>query len=530
MERKIVWRSSTMIAGDVIRRNARRYPGKVALITEDFEFSYKELNERINQLCHALQEKGLKFNSKIAILANNLHHYVEVFFAAAKCGMVSVPINWRFSKREWSLLLSRSDVEMLIVEDQFTDDVDEIRPELPMLEQYIIIGDDKDGWLNYEHLYTHCSKNEPSTAVHPEDEVFLWHTSGTTGPPKEVIWTHENWLAGVRDVIISHEVNSDCVFLSAIPAFHIGFGWLLCTYMYTGATFVMLDRFDAGEFLQTIEGRRITDTLLLPTMINMLCEHPDIENYDYRSLRLFIYGGSPMNLKLLEKATTIFGPVFHQDYGFSEQAGAVTFLPRKDHIIDGTEKQRKRLLSCGKEMISNDVRVLNDQGEEVNAGEIGEIVVRGDNLMKGYWKSPEETAKYLKDGWYYTGDMATIDEDHYIYIVDRRKDVIISGGENISSREVEEIISTHHGVSECVVIGVPDDKWGEAVKALIYPKPGMKLMEEELIEHCKERLARYKAPKSIDFWNEPFPKTPIGKIKKAELREKYWLGQERKIH
>jgi len=254
-----------------------------------------------------------------------------------------------------------------------------------------------------------------------------------------------------------------------------------------------------------------------------------VEKRDFSSLRQVMYGASPMPVPVLERAIGVFGQVFTQLYGLSEQSGALIRLPQEEHILHGTEAERRRLGSCGQEMLSDWVRVVDHEGQDVVPGQVGEIIANGPNIMKGYWQEPEYTAQALRDGWLYTGDLATVDEDRYIYIVDRKKDIIISGGENISSREVEEAIYGHPGVLECAVIGVPDPKWGEAVAALVVSKPEIQLTEEEIVQVCLENLASYKKPRLV-FFVEALPRTPMGKVMKEALREQYWAGQGRRVH
>jgi long-chain acyl-CoA synthetase len=265
-------------------------------------------------------------------------------------------------------------------------------------------------------------------------------------------------------------------------------------------------------------------------MINVLLNHPEVDSYDASSLRTLIYGASPMPVELLKKGLKKWGQVFSQGYGMTETAPILTTLHQWDHIVDGTPEQVRRLSSCGKQVLGVEVRVVTACGEDVKPGEIGEIIARGPNVMLGYWRMPEATAEALKDGWMHTGDLATVDEEHYIYILDRAKDMIISGGENIYSVEVEQALSTHPAVLEAAVIGIPDERWGEAVHAVVVRKPGMQVSDEELIAHARTQIAGYKAPRSIEFHGETLPKSGAGKILKRELRDPYWVGKSRKVN
>jgi acyl-CoA synthetase (AMP-forming)/AMP-acid ligase II len=296
-----------------------------------------------------------------------------------------------------------------------------------------------------------------------------------------------------------------------------------------GGRSIILPGFEVDLLLKTIEKERVTHLLLVPTMINMMLNHPDLKKYDLSSIRTIFYSASPMPVERIKQALQVFGPVLIQGYGCTESSALITYLPKEDHAFEGDPKKLKRLASCGVPIMTCDVRVVNEKEEDIKPGEIGEIIERGDDTMMGYWKDPERTAETLKNGWLYTRDMATVDEEGYIYIVDRKADMIISGGYNIYPTEVEEVLYRHPAVFEASVIGVPDDLWGESVKAIVVLKEGMRATEDELIQHCKNCLSSYKKPKSIDFVRD-LPKNPYGKILRRKLREKYWVGQERMVH
>lgn len=518
-----------MVLGEILDRNARRYPDKTALVFEGRSYTYAQLNQRVNRLANGLLSLGAQKGDRVAVLAQNCSEYAEVYCAAARGGLVTAPVNWRFVERELVKVLNFVEPHTLIVEAEFAQTVETIRSQVPCLKSIICFGGPWPGMEDYESLIARSPAQAPSVQVGLDDLACLIHTSGTTGVPKEVMWTHRNWLAGAVDIIMEMEVVHRDIGLNVVPAFHIAFAWPMLVYLYRGCTQVVMRRFDPPAVLDTIERERITSTIWVPTMVISLLEEPDLEKRDLSSLRLIMYGASPMPVLVLERAIRVFGPVFMQVYGLSEQSGALTRLRREEHLLEGTEAERRRLGSCGQEMLSDWVRVVDDQGRDVAPGQVGEIIARGPNVMKGYWREPGYTAQALRDGWLYTGDLATVDEDGYVYIVDRKKDIIISGGENISSREVEEAIYTHPAVLECAVIGVPDAKWGEAVAALVVLKPGQTATEEEIIQVCQENLARYKRPRLV-FFLESLPRTPMGKVMKDALREQYWKGYERRVH
>jgi long-chain acyl-CoA synthetase len=321
------------------------------------------------------------------------------------------------------------------------------------------------------------------------------------------------------------------VFLHAGPMFHLATFPAVINITLNGGAHAILPKFDLKNLMEVIERDRVTSTVLVPTMINFLINHPDIGKHDLSSLRRITYGAAPMPLELLKRAMKVFPEVeFFQGYGQSESSPLLTTLMPEDHVIEGPERITRRLASCGRPVIGVEVEVVDENGGAVKPGEVGEVVARGPNVMMGYWKRPEETATTLLRGWLHTGDMATIDEDGYIYLVDRKKDMIITGGENVYSTEVENVIYQHPAAREAAVIGVPDDKWGEAIKAIVTLKVGASLTESELIGFCASRLADYKVPKSVEIRDGELPKSATGKILKKELREPYWQGHNRRIN
>jgi acyl-CoA synthetase (AMP-forming)/AMP-acid ligase II len=316
--------------------------------------------------------------------------------------------------------------------------------------------------------------------------------------------------------------------LNSGPLTHAA-GLMMMVYYSRGAINIVLPAFDEEEVLKTIECERVTSVLLIPTMLYRVLMSPNLKSYDLSSVNRIWYGTAPMAVERLKEGIRVFGNVFRQNYGMTEIAQPITFLGPDDHITEGTEAQMKRLLSAGRPAMGVEVKVVGEEGREVEPGEIGEILLRSNKLFKEYWKMPDETAEAFKGGWFHTRDMATVDEDGYIYIMDRKSDMIISGGFNIYPREVEETIMAHPGVAETAVIGVPDDIWGEAVKAMVVPKEGVELTETEVIQYCKGNLASYKKPKSVDFIKE-IPKNLYGKVNRRALKEPFWQGLDRRVH
>lgn len=518
-----------VLLGEILDRNARRHPDKVALVFEGKRYTFAHLQDRVNRLANGLLSLGAQKGDRVAVLAQNCSEYVEVYCAAARAGVATVPINWRFVEKELVKVINYVEPHTLVVERELAPTVENIRSQIPRLENIICFGGTQPGLEDYEGLIARSPSRPPAVEVGLDDLACLIHTSGTTGVPKLVMWTHRNWLAGVLDIVVEMGITGRDVGLQVTPGFHIAFAWSMLVYLYRGCTQVVMRRFDPPAVLDTVERERVSATIWVPTMIISLLEEPDVEQHDLSSLRQVMYGASPMPVPVLERAIRILGSVFTQVYGLSEQSGALTRLPREEHILDGTEAERRRLGSCGQEMLSDWVRVVDEKGADVAPGQVGEIVARGPNIMAGYWGQPAYTEQSLRDGWLHTGDLATMDGDGYFYVVDRRKDIIISGGENISSREVEEAIYAHPAVLECAVIGVPDPKWGEAVAALVVLKPGQTATKDEIIQTCQESLASFKKPRHVSFL-DALPRNPMGKVIKEALREKYWAGHGRRVH
>jgi acyl-CoA synthetase (AMP-forming)/AMP-acid ligase II len=517
-----------VLLGDLLIRNVRKFPHKEAVIFEDTRYTFSQLNARVNSLANGLMGIGVKKGDRVAILANNCLQYMEIYLAVAKAGMVIVPLNYRLVSKELSYLLNNSEANTLIIGSEYLETINSIRSGLKCVEHFICLEDVPGDTRSYEELIAGSSPDEPSVDIDEEDMVAIIYTSGTTGLPKGAVATHKSWFGNATNTVIRLQVSSDDITLHVTPFFHVAPVWPMFAHFYMGATNVILRAFDPQVVLETMEKENITTCNMVPVMIMRLLECPNVDKYDLRRLRWIGYGASPMPLEVLKEAFRVFGKRFIQVYGLTEAGPLVTILSQEEHILSGPQKLVKRLESCGRPIINVEARVVNEKGDDVAPGEMGEIVVRGDTVMKGYWKNETETANVLKDGWLHTGDVATVDEDGYFYILDRKKDMIISGGENIYPREIEDVIHTHPAVRDVAVIGVPDEKWGEAVKAVIVCKEGASVSAEEIINLCKENLASYKKPKSVDFAEE-LPRNPTGKILKKVLREKYWKGHTKLV-
>jgi acyl-CoA synthetase (AMP-forming)/AMP-acid ligase II len=510
-----------MLIGDMARRDARLFTRKVGVVEGDRSLTYGELNSRINRLANALSNLGMVKGKTIAFMGNNAHQFVEFYFAVAKAGLVSVPVNARFSADEAAYIIKNSEATTLIYTDDVGAAAKKIRESVPEITRHISTGKLETGVLSYEGLLESASDEEPRIQVNPDDMTMIMYTSGATGIPKGVVATQRNIMANTNTMCLELDIVPEDVTVLAMPLYHNGGLWPTMSTVYRGGTLVLIPRFDLEAMLEIIQERKVTFLNLVPTMLIRLVSYPKLSSYNLESLRAIMYAGAPIPLEQLKNAMRILGPHrFYNSLGSTESNGNLISMRTTEHALEGP--MASKLGSVGKDAIGVQIAIVDDQGNELPSGVVGEIIGKGDNISQGYWKLPKESAETFKNGWLYTGDMGYRDEDGYIFIVDRKKDIIISGGENVASREVEEVLHQHSAVYEATVVGVPDKEWGEAVKAVVALKPEFigKVDEAELIEFCRQRLAGYKRPRSIDFVAE-LPKNAAGKIDKGSLKRYY---------
>jgi long-chain acyl-CoA synthetase len=517
-----------MLVGDIPGRNAGLYPDKTAIIQGDIRVTFSQFDERVNRLANAILGLGSMKGDRIAVLHHNCYQYIELYFASAKIGTPIVPLNYRYNANEILYVIIDSGAKMIFFRKEYLSTINIIKKEITSVEHFICIDDSLPGIKNYEEIISMASDIEPVLTLDEEDIAILGYTGGTTGKPKGVMTTHRNIITSCYNTALERLLTPNDTHLIIHPIFHAGGANSMFAFSFVGAANVILNASNIDIILKTIQEYKISHLMLVPTMILSIIERPNIESYDLSSLKTIYYGTAPSSIEPLKKAISLFKCNFSQTYGMTETFVPISILKPEDHKLAGGPEDDKRMSSAGREVMGVKVKIVDNNGRELERGEIGEIVVKGKNVMKGYWNQPELTKEVLKDGWLHTGDMGKMDELRYIYIVDRKKDMIISGGENIYAKEVEDVLSSHPAVAGAVVIGVPDDKWGEAVKGLVIKKRGAEVSEEELISFCKSRLASYKKPKSIEFMIE-FPKSTAGKVLKRELRQKYWEGRDRKI-
>jgi len=519
------------LLGDVLRQAVERHSTKTALIDGDVRRTYGEANERIHRLASGLLTLGLSPGDHIAILANNSHRYWEIYYVADVAGMPLAPLNTRLAAHELAFILNDAEVKALLIGPEFLGLYDQFKAETPDVRHTILLsGELADGLLDYEAL---ISNNKPLTESVREwnenDMLNLCYTGGTTGRPKGVMLTQRNIVSNAANSVLTLGLSKCDVWLHAAPMFHLADAWACFGVTEAGGTHVFVDRFTPEGTLEAIQEHRVTKTVLVPTMINVLVHFPGVAAYDTSSLNHLIFGAAPMSVDRLKAAVEIFGPVLFQAYGMTETSPLLTAMLPDFVSYDGSPRDTARLASCGRPVAGVNVRVVDEKtGEDVRPGEVGEIIAKGANVMAGYWRREEETASALQNGYLRTGDLATVDEDGFIFIVDRAKDMIISGGENVYSAEVENALYSHADVLEVAVIGVPDERWGEAVQAVIVTKDSAKISEHDIIAHCRKLIAGYKVPKRVVFRSDPLPKSGPGKILKTELRKPYWAGKEEK--
>jgi len=520
-----------MNIGALLTKSARTFPNNLAIVHGSRTFSYAELNARVNRLANALKRLGIGQGDNVALLQYNYPEMLESMFACFKAGCGAVPINFRLHPSEYAFIIDHSEAKAVILSPEFNEDVLLIRDRIPRARHLITLDEPKGELLLYEQLLAAESDRWDDVTVMPDDLAWLFYTSGTTGLPKGAMLTHRNLLAMTMNFYadICPGFGPQDVILHAAPMSH-GSGLYALPNIGKGATNVILasKSFDAELVFKTIEEYRVTNMFAAPTMVKLMVDSPAVDRYDHGSLRAVNYGGGPMLVEDLKQAIRKLGPCLVQLFGQAESPMTITYLPHRDHMLDGTPEQMKRLASAGLARTDVEVKIFDTDDEDLPPGKMGEIVTRSDLVMGGYWRNPESTADALRAGWLHTGDIGYLDENGYLYIMDRSKDMIISGGENVYPREIEEVLIRHSAVREVAVIGVPDPRWGEAIKAVVALVPGASIDGAELIEFCKDHVASYKKPKTVDFVNE-LPKNNYGKIMKRELRAKYWQERERKV-
>ncbi len=511
--------------GSLLRWRANQHPDQAAIVHGDRRLSFAQLDRAANRVANALRESGLRPGDHVCVLDKGHDRFFEVMFGIAKAGGVFTPVNWRLAAPEIAYVINDAEATVLIVGGEFADAVRSIEPELAKVRQIVRFDEGPENWAPYEAWRDAASDVDPVADTRESETTWQLYTSGTTGHPKGAEITPDNLFSLMSVASLGFGTTAPGGSgLVSVPLYHIGGTGYALFLLYSGVTVVVTREFEPGAVLETIEQHRIQHAFLVPAMLNFLLLHPNSAKTDFSSLETILYGASPIPEELLVQAMERFGCGFVQAYGLTETSGAIVTLAAEDHVV-GSPKLR----AAGKAVFGCDIRILDGEGNECAPGNVGEIVVRCDSVMKGYWNLPEASAQSIRGGWFYTGDAGYLDEDAYLYIHDRVKDMIVSGGENVYPAEVESVLYAHPEIADVAVIGVPDERWGESVKAVVVRAPGSTLTQAQVIEFAKDQIAGYKRPKSVDFVDE-LPRNPTGKILKRELREAYWKGHERRVH
>ncbi len=505
-----------MLLSDVPTLAAHHTPNAVALYFQDRTITYSELRDRCHRLSNALLRVASP-GDRVAILAENCPEYVECYYGAPGAGMALTLLNYRLAARELAYIIGDSAPSVLVVEPKYLPTIEQIRGQIPSVRTILLIGAEAEGCVGYDDFVATGAPTPPEQRPSEDSLCWLLYTSGTTGLPKGAMLSHRNLLASVMNAMTAWESAPDDVNLYTFPLFHVA-GYVMPTYNLRSQPVVLLRAFDPPTLLENVQRYRVTNTAMAPTMLAMLLEDPKTDEYDLSSVRRFGYGASSMPAEVLRRARAKWPKIgFSTGFGMTELAGNVMYMGRADHER-AADEGLEILRSVGRQLPLSRVRVVDEQENDCPPDVAGEIVIKGDQVLMGYWRNPEATETSFVDGWFHSGDIGRWDKDGYLYIVDRKKDMILTGGENVYPREVEEVLFEHPAVLEAAVIGAPDPKWGEKVVAVICLREGASASEEALIGFCRERIASYKKPRHVVFI-EAIPKNASGKVLKRELRE-----------
>ena len=517
----------TMRIHDFLSYWALNAPDRICVDDGSTSLTYSDVEHQAIRFAAALTGSGVRRGDRIALLAKNSAHWASLYYGAFKAGAVPVPLNVRLHPREWSYQLQDSAARVVVAGPEYTAGIDSVRAEV-QAEKFISIGGPSEGWESLQSLLDAAAVCDLMVEdIEGDAELYQMYTSGTTGRPKGAVITHDAAMANLTQIRTFLPLYQGEGALLVAPLFHAAAAVSLFWYIACGATIHMRPDFSPQDSLQILADGNIATATFVPAMISMIVRLPEAAKREYPGLRNVVYGASPIGEKTLRRALELFDCDIVQGYGQTECCSTLTFLGPEEHrrALAGEDHL---LLSCGRPVVGTTIRICDSNGRALPAGEVGEILARGPQVMRGYWNLPEATAATLADGWLHTGDAGYFDENGYLYISDRVKDLIVSGGENVYPREIEDAITNHPGVTESAVIGVPDEKWGETVKAIVVKTQDVTLTADDVIDHCREQLAGFKVPRSVDFVDS-LPRNATGKVLKTELREPYWRGHTRRV-
>ncbi len=521
------------VLADILRKHAAERGGKDALLYGDRRWSYEELRAESAQVARALLAEGVEPQQHVAVLDKNAPEYFTFLFGAAMANAVTLAVNWRLAPPEMEYILNNAEAQVLLVGQEFLGHLEKMK--LETVKRVVVVGTGSPGGnVSYRDWIAGHDPVDPEVPSSPDDTCYQLYTSGTTGLPKGVELTNKNLISAMRVGAKEWSFDADSMNLVAMPLFHIaGSGWGVAGF-HCGGTNILLREVDPAAILRVIPEHGVTNALFVPAVLQVLIGVPGVSDVDFSSLRSIVYGASPISEAVLVGAMKTMGCGFVQVYGLTETSGAISNLASKDHDPGGSRAHLLR--SAGRPWGDVEIRIVDaESGRDLPDGQVGEIWIKSVQNMRGYWKNEKATAEVYPEGrdqngigWFRSGDLGYL-QDGYIFIHDRVKDMIVSGGENIYPAEIENVLMHHPAVADAAVIGVPSEKWGEAVKAIVVPKASASFSERELIDYCRERLAHYKCPTSVDLV-EALPRNPSGKILKTELREPYWKGKTRRVN
>jgi acyl-CoA synthetase (AMP-forming)/AMP-acid ligase II len=498
-------------------------PDREALVCGEQRVTYMEMAEHVNRLANALQARGVAQGTKVAVMAMNSPQYVETYYACAKIGAVFVPLNYRAKREEIVHMLNDSQASLLFAGNRYLELIESLKPQLPSIKDFVCIDGAAGGMPCFDDLLSSASDDETYVEIDEQDATVLMYTSGTTALPKGVILTYLTLSVYVVNTMSpANPEETPEVTLLSVPVYHVAGLTAIMSSIWGGRTLVILPQFEPQLWLEAVQNEHVTHSFVVPTMLKRVMDQPDFDKRDLSSLQLITYGAAPMPYEVVRKAVDVFKCGLMNAYGQTESTSTMTYLGPDDHRIEGTEEEKakklQRLRSVGRPMDDIAVAIMDRDGNILPSGKEGEICVSGSRIMREYHGQKEATEAAIKDGWLHTGDVGYLDEDNYLFITGRTKDLIIRGGENISPGEIESALEDHPKIAEAAVIGVPDVEWGERVMALLVMRPGESMTKDEVIQYCKGRLASFKAPEDVAFVDE-LPRNPLGKVLKTELRK-----------
>lgn len=501
-------------------------PDRAAIVFEGRGYTFAELNERSNRLANALSGMGVRKGDRIALVDVNTNQCIETYFATAKIGAIYVPLNFRAKPEELSFMIKDAGASVVLVGARYVPLIQQIRDEVKDVKHFVALGGSAPGMSQYENVLKGASEEEPFVELEDSDLTILMFTAGTTGFPKGVMLAHLNFSEYVTNNVTPVEPDVEEKNILTVPMYHIAGIQAVMAAVFGGRTLIIQRQFEPVDWMRLVQEEKVDRAMMVPTMLKQLMDHPDFNKFDLKTLKVITYGAAPMPLEVIKRAIEVFPKTrFINAFGQTESAATITMLGPEDHVIEGTpeerEKKLKRLSSIGKPLPDVEVKVVDENGNELPVGQVGEIVAKGNRVMKGYWKQEKATSSTIdKKGFLHTGDLGYRDEAGYIFLAGRAKDIIKRGGEMISPEEVENVILTHPSVEEVAIIGVPDQEWGERVRAVVVAKAGKKVDPDEIVTLCRQRLASFKKPESVVFTGE-LPRNPMGKVLKRVLREQF---------